>query len=387
MKNFLRRRGKLPAAIGLILIAVSLFMLLGFDDHSQYIIRAPYEPEGGKSGALSMLLKAWETAREELSDMNTAITAVKYNEYVSSDSGTGANAGLFSVDGGFRSIHPRYFLEGRWFSESELQEGAACAVLDETLAFYLFSSESAEGKSVSIEGSEYRVIGVVRHKKAAGDYHECGAYIPLNRAMQSGVGADYVIAEADTQGNNGRVRAFRSAAETALGNGEMYDLHKEMLRFTMSLRWMALLFGTYLVLFLIRCVNALGKKSFLCIRESLKTRYAIRVLPEIALRTVMIVFLYALLIFAFTRMLSVVVNLMEIFTEWVPDVFVEAESYEERISALLHTNADPEMLQTSEAAGMRVYGACLRWGVIMLIAGAFLMRGGKTRSEQNTEKA
>ena len=73
-------------------------------------------------------------------------------------------------------------------------------------------------------------------------------------------------------------------------------------------------------------------------------------------------------------MLSLTIEPMYVFTEWIPENFVSWESLTGRFNDLRLENARIVRYQTREYASIRFYGALVRWGVVSVLAGTALRR-------------
>jgi putative ABC transport system permease protein len=77
---------------------------------------------------------------------------------------------------GFAAIFSPEMEAGRWFSEQETEEKARVVVLGHLVKESLFGEEDAVGRSVSIQGKMYTVIGVLATKEMIGFHFDDRAY-------------------------------------------------------------------------------------------------------------------------------------------------------------------------------------------------------------------
>ncbi|MDR1331304.1 MAG: ABC transporter permease [Tannerella sp.] len=66
------------------------------------------------------------------------------------------------VDTNFWTVFPFRFIDGKPFTEADMQSGIRTAVIAESLARRLFGTADATGRTVSLNFRQYRVSGVVR---------------------------------------------------------------------------------------------------------------------------------------------------------------------------------------------------------------------------------
>lgn len=79
----------------------------------------------------------------------------------------GANsydAGVFAGSHNYGAMRNAEYAEGRYFTESESQNGAAVAIIGADVAVGLFGSQSPLGRRINIAGKKATVIGVVKRE-------------------------------------------------------------------------------------------------------------------------------------------------------------------------------------------------------------------------------
>ena len=74
-------------------------------------------------------------------------------------------------------------------------------------------------------------------------------------------------------------------------------------------------------------------------------------------------------------LLSLLIEPLYVFTEWVPEVIVEWSSLEARFWELTTAMAKPVKVQTAEYARVCFFGTLLRWGVISALCAVILNPG------------
>ncbi len=376
MKKLLKRRGKWLFVLGLALLLFSMYAINRVPEYTQYIFKSPVEKEPAEDGAASELrlcLDRWNESADDLGGTG-AFMSVNYGYSLSANVGTGDNGKLTGVDSGYMKLYPKYLLEGRWFMDSELANGANVAVLDSELAFKLFPSSEATRGSIMIGSVEYSVIGVVRHRRSAGDMDEYGAYAPISSLADIRHQSDYVILTADSGGMAGVTRSMNDISAKVSPDGDIYDLSKESMRRTMPARVLTILFALYILRSVMRLLNGRFAARIRTAREDMKSKYLSDILPGMILSGLAFIALYASLAGAAYATLMLSIRPLYVFTEWVPEIAVEWSSYAKRISDLLIQNAQPDTLITPEIAALRAYGGLLRWGAICILCACILGR-------------
>lgn len=379
-------RGKWLIVLGAALLIYPLFCLYRMDPVAQYIAPSPQElteselatlPEGEPlpESELHVLNKDWENLRIELGEgAQAGIAAYAYERSVSSDA-QNVEATLVCVGEGWFDAHPRYLTDGYLFAHADYETGACKAVLDEELAFQLFPTTDACGSRVQLGGVWYDVVGVVRRADTPGDTDEYRIYIPLQTAASARMQTDYTLIECMTE-NSGTKRALESVAEELLGDGSYYDAEKEVMRATMIVRVMVIIFALYALARLLDMWNRRTVGLIVGWNEEVMQRYFKTMLPKVIGLSFVQLLGYAALALAAWGVLSLTIEPMYVFTEWIPENFVSWESLKGRFDDLLLENARIVRYNTREYASIRFYGALVRWGVVSVLAGAALRRRG-----------
>jgi putative ABC transport system permease protein len=86
---------------------------------------------------------------------------------------------LKRTDSQYWQILQFYFIEGRPFSETEAKQGQHVAVISEDTARQYFDDNSAVGKSLTVSGESYQVIGVVENVSVLHWNASADIWVPL----------------------------------------------------------------------------------------------------------------------------------------------------------------------------------------------------------------
>lgn len=325
-----------------------------------------YAVAGGDGAKAAAALEVW-VAQDGLKTLYGASMYTASNGApVSAEAGESAAATVFGVNAGFIEAHPQYLTQGRWFDAAETQYGVKAVVLDDLLAFRLFPGETALEKTVTLGETEYRVVGVVRGARAPGDVDDYTVYAPM-RALD--IAPVLIVGDCVATGA-GEARALEEGARASLGEGgETLYLNKEVMRAWMILRLLIVVLGFFLFFAVLRWTNARLARSVSKLRSDLRGRYLRDMLPEILRDALTFLLLYAAIAGAFAGVLTLLIQIMFVFTEWIPDVFVEWSSLQARASYLVRHFARPVKLQTREMATLSFYALLLRWGLMLLLTG------------------
>ena len=109
-------------------------------------------------------------------------------------------------------------------------------------------------------------------------------------------------------------------------------------------------------------------------------------LPGLLPRILLLALGYAALLAAAFGVLTLAIEPMYVFTEWIPDVLVELSSITERFWQLTSAAAAPISIRTKEYAEIRFWSGLVRWGALSALTGALVMALSARRgSEKNKE--
>jgi putative ABC transport system permease protein len=212
LKNYLLlafkvlRRHKFYTVISLIGIAVTLMVLIVVTSLIESFVH-PDGPERNSdrflvAGVISMIhyvdgkMQSRSTNTLGYRFIESGVLTMKTPELISVFSGSiGGKAGSLKVTGFRRGVRivsaakrtdANYwrilkfdFLEGRPISQQEHEQGAYVAVISEATRNLYFRGESALGKVLTLDGSTYQVIGVVRDVSPLQTLAVADVWIPI----------------------------------------------------------------------------------------------------------------------------------------------------------------------------------------------------------------
>ena len=401
MEKKRKTRGKWLLALGALLMAAGLCMLALQPSVLQYCIVAPTDeaaPEASgqaeqttqqeETGALQKLCEAWQTRVEEdlLEVLSAASIAARDYGFAFSGEGGTATATLTAVGESWFAVYPRYLVSGRLMTEQELKDGDRLIVLDEPLAFKLFPTADPIGRELTIGSERYEVVGVVRYRRSVGEYEQYQAYIPYTSAAEDRLPMEIVEVCGVALPQSGASRAFEDAGENWQDGGTFIDTDKEAMRGGIVARALAIALGLYLILYLLRRLNRRTAGLGADIRARLRREYFRDMLPGLLPHFGLLALGYAALLAAAYGVLTLAIEPMYVFTEWIPDVLVELSSITERFWQLTSAAAAPIAIRTKEYAEIRFWSGLVRWGAISALTGALVMalsaRRGKDRNKE-----
>lgn len=377
-KRKFRRGACLLLATGLLTMALSLIVLCAAPDSLQYVVAS-----SGNEEELRRALNAQGEAAEQLADCVSTVSVGAISETASVSAGErSASATVYAVGEGWFEMYPVFQVEGRRLTETELRQGERVALLDSELAFSLFGAELPTDARARIGETEYLVVGTIRHSRSVGEVQAHCAYVPLTSDGKAQ--RDTLVLAAKPIAGAGARTIFESSARSLWrSDGCFYDLKKEALRQMMLPRVLLLLFGMSAIFALMRRVNRLLSRGLEGYREKLRRNYFKATLPALAGLILRFLAGYGAVIALMYALVSFSVQPLTVFTEWVPENFVEWSSLKNVFWSLTNGAAKLVKAGTPEMRRLEFWGRLLRWGTIAALAGAVLLR----RKDEKTEKS
>jgi len=144
------------------------------------------------------------------------------------------------VDTGFWKVFSFLFVDGKPFTEADMQSGIKTVVISESFARQLFGTTEATGKQISISFNSYRICGVVKDVSYIADKTYAQCWIPYT-ALPSLTAAWQQEMYENTLGSFTGYALASSKSEVNTVRGEILS---NVNRYTSSLKYVTLnLFG------------------------------------------------------------------------------------------------------------------------------------------------
>lgn len=355
--------------IMLCLIGYSVLEISKIGNTLQYLFIAKEEeplpsplPEKIPDTNAQTLIKALAEAAEEWQNIISAYTLTGITEKVSFSAGDNhAQGRMVSVSQGDLEMNHRQVLYGRNFYPEELQKGRAICLIDEQLAIALFRVGDATGRKIQIAGKDYEVMGVLRHSKKVGDYEEQSVYVPLVEAAYDRLPITYYMVSAKPIKGGGAKTAFAASMRLYAPGGTMWDLNRESVGATLSVRVFLFLAGLTLLILAIKRVNKAVLRFVDDFKRRLISRYAVRLLPRLILFIIIFAVLYGIVAGVFAFLVSYILEPVYIYPEWIPSVLVEWKDINTAFWKVWQADAQVMSLRSPEILRLRFFTLILQW--------------------------
>ena len=258
MENKKKRRGMLAVLLGLVLTVCGGALTLTVGGRLEYILPAPAATqEGGELNAL------YEEAQKQMASIADSITAGAVGARAQgvnlSAEAQSAEATVYAVGSGYFDVTHETLLDGRLISEADVKRAEDAIVIDESTALTFFAGDEPVGKTVTLNGLNYEVAGVVRTSRRLGEMDEHVAYIPITAASANALAMQTVELTAQTADKTtGSAILMENTLKTWQPGGSFYNYDKLALGAGMPIRWAVLFVGVALLLSLLARLNAAG---------------------------------------------------------------------------------------------------------------------------------
>lgn len=372
MENKKKRRGALALLLGLALTVCGGALLLTSGGRLEYILPAPAATlEGGELNAL------YEDAQKQLASIADSVTASAVGARAQgvnlAAEAQSAEATVYAVGSGYFDVVHETLLDGRLISEADVKRAENAIVIDEGMALSFFAGNEPVGQTVTLDGIDYEVAGVIKANRRLGETDEHVAYIPITAAGANALAMQTVELVAKTADKTtGSAILMENTLKTWRSGGSFYNYDKLALGAVMPLRWMILFGGAALLLSLLARLNAAAWGRVCYYADQLKTRYARDMLGGMIGSVLLALLGYAALAGAAFALAKFSIDPLYVFTEWVPEVLVELSSIAKRFWSLNDANAAAVRYVSRNYCVLETGRGLLRWGLLALLLGAWM---------------
>ena len=377
---------RIRSLLGIVICAAALLFsglqISAIGKDLQYIVPAPrMEPsqpdqtgDGGSDSqqetpppapnqAAKALWESLQTAGEDWSGSMSAYTLSGIMEKASftSDTQETKQARLTALGENAFTLEPKYLRFGRLFYPEELKKGADIILLDEQLALALFKISEPIDRTVTLNGKNFRVIGILRHTKRVGDSEDYGAYIPLACVWDKEIQLQALQVSARPIPGAGARSKFASSMESWQAGGTLIDLGKEAMGALLPLRVLLFFLGSVVFFRLLGWWNGWFRRFFEDYRSRLVREYAVRLMPRLTLGIIGLALGYGGLALGAATLIEYIVAPVYTFTEWVPAVLVEWKDIQTAFWQVWQSAARLTELRSPEFSRIRFFAMIVAW--------------------------
>ena len=345
-------------------LAFGAYSVSQVSNHLQYLIAPPHklQTSGGEetpvkpNEPVAQWYAALKDVAEEWDSTMEAWTLGGVMENASLSAEGGGTQGRVTVMGeNGTTLHPLQLRFGRNFFPEELRDGAHVIILDEQAALALFRISDPIDRKVTVQGVEYRVIGVARHRKQVGDLTDYGAYIPLMSVIDQDITLDALQVEAAPRIGVGASVSFSTVCGTWQQGGTVIDLGKEGMAATLWLRVLLCLAGATALLRLIGWLNGQVRSYAKQYRQQLQVSYALSLMPQLAGMILLFCLGYGGAAALAAVLMNVIIQPVYTFPEWIPAVLVEWEDIAAAFWKVWQTSATLREMRSPEILRLRYF--------------------------------
>lgn len=368
-----RGHGLLVCLCGAALVLWGAALLWNTPAAMIYVVSAPdVTTEGHELGSLCTQAQERLDEVTALNETQRGSVAARMQHRELNADNAALSATVYAVGAGYFENHYERLLCGRLVSEADISLAQRVIVLDESAALVLFSENEPLGRTLLLDGTSYEVSGVIRGSRRVGEADGYVAYIPLTTADQLAMQPDTVELTAPARENMGQSILLRDTLKAWRTDGSFYDLAKEKLRATMSLRLLALFSGIALLLVLVNRWNIRNWNRVRFYIVELRTRYVRSLLPAMIRSAICAVLGYAALIGLGFLLARLFTDPLTVFPEWVPEVIVEIRSLQMCFWSLANESSAAVRFLCRDACRVELAGGLILWGTLTVSIGLLL---------------
>ncbi|NLD51935.1 MAG: ABC transporter permease [Clostridiales bacterium] len=278
-----------------------------------------------KLTALEELLKSFTQKMEDLPGAVSAYGLRALTPGTSfKDGAQGSAPALLQGLWGDLSLYPKDVLaEGRHLYYEEIQTGIPVAVISQQLAISLFRVGDPIGRRLYIGETAFRVVGITRHARTAGEMDTAYVQVPLKALDKAGIQSQMLSFALVPKPGAGAYAALSQGLTQWQPGGTFYSLPKEQYRAMLPVRLLICLAGLLLLHTTLHLAGSFTLAMWRGGKRQLESAYAPRLLPGLIGRGALVALVYALNLTAAYFLLQGLIAPVMIFPEWVPNVLVE----------------------------------------------------------------
>ncbi len=349
------------------------------------------DPAGAQSAAAQpnakalALLNSLQTAAEDWTGIieRYALSGIAESATLVGDTDVSKQARLCALGPDALTLSPEYLRFGRLFYPEELENGSDGILLDEQLALALFRVAEPIGRTVTVSGVDFTVIGVLRHTKRVGDSADYAAYVPLAALWNQAVQLDALQVTARPISGAGARSAFTTSMQSWQAGGTLIDLRKESMGALLPLRVLLFFCGCVVLFDLLRLWKNRLRGFINDYRERLKLEYAARLMPRLLAGTLLLALSCCLLALGAAVLINYIVAPVYTFPEWVPTVLVEWDDITAAFWRVWQGAAGLTELRSPELIRLRYFAMVTAWSsAAAVVALTGLWTRWRTRREK-----
>lgn len=357
-------RISLILVIGVILAAAGLIGLWRSPGLIQYSLQPGEE-------TTTALLEKLDTMRGAVADSFPVLTlhTQKSGETITYDEGISQNdVCVYAVGPHWYEAYPMQMVTGRPVTAMDADKGEKVIVLDRDTSFLFFGDSDPIGKTVSIAGTKFEVIGVAEHSRRIGETDPHAAWVPLGTVKGS-----LMVVTGHLSKAGSLMKVFESSARDNFGKeGTLICTVRETVGGTMILRIIAVIFAVFLLKKWTAVLADIWRRAAERIRQKSKQWYPLRMIPYTFVQMLLPILLAALTIGAGYLIATFAVSPAYVFPEWIPESLGDFSKWTARFWNLTGEAAKTVQMQTPELAEVRFWGALTQWGTVLMLAGIIL---------------
>ncbi len=281
---------------------------------------APYSDQSGNSVPL---LNALNDLKEQQPDAQFSASVFATDEWVQTSNGEFTTCAITGVAPGWFDLYHHTLLDGRYIGEAEIIAGEHVALMSGDLAYALWGDTDAVGNEILLNGTTFRVIGIIDHSKTLGLSQQSMLYIPLQAAFHVQVQPDIQI----LSGLDGRENQFEHIAKRYFPDGTFYNHTRERMSARMPVRYLCVAILLFLLRRTLRMFNRFSEASKQKWRDRYTHAYSRQMIVPSALLGLQWLVIYGLWVLVAYTALRLAIAPVYVFSKWIPTDLSSLSNY------------------------------------------------------------
>ncbi len=328
---------------------------------------APYSDQSGNN---IPLLNALNDLKGQLPNAQFSASVFATDSWVQTPAGKVTPCAITGVAPGWFDLYHHTLLDGRYIGEAEIIAGEHVALMSGDLAYALWGDTDAVGNEILLNGTTFRVIGIIDHSKTLGLSKQSMLYIPLQAAFHVQVQPDIQI----LSGLDGRENQFEHIAKRYFPDGTFYHHARERMSAGMPVRYLCVAMLLFLLRRTLRMINRISEASKQKWRDRYTHVYSRQMIVPSVLLGIQWLVTYGLWVLVAYAALRLAIAPVYVFSEWIP---IDLSSLSSYIDAFVRAADEWFVLRitlTNSVLQIRCCGTFINIGSILFLLAMALPR-------------
>lgn len=365
--------GSFLIILGILMVSLGCLLTTLPPNQYQYVVPA---------GNLSESWQGASQALEALADViDVASISGRKQDVQFPGSREEVNVTLYAIDAYYAELCHENLIAGRLISESDVQKQRNVMVIDRDTAYALFTGGEVIGQTLTIDGIDWTIVGVVGSKVRLGESAEAIAFVPISSVAAQHLPMDTLEIRLSAKVGSGHAALLQTALEQWRSDGTFHALEREKYAALMPLHWTTVVIGLLCTIALVRWVCRVAKEHYLLCQQKLQSHYPHQMIGWLAAAIASLLLLGGAAAGVMLISMKLLTTPVLVFTDWIPENPVSITSYVTRFWAIHHESAKAIQYISREMSIVMLASWLIRWGTIATLGGCLIT----TNKRRNTK--